>query len=195
MATPPKRSPEAGPREGPDDVDLLRLTARIVGLESAAVVVLDDRGAVVRASWPADRAGLELPDLSVERLTDLLESLGGSPGGRRLAAPPDAEGPLEGGLCGVAAAGGPEHRAGRTLAMLAGLVGSQMQLHGERRRAEEAGARMASLVDTGLSLSRELRLDDLLARIVEAAREVVGARYAALGVLDADRTGLAEFVT
>ena len=70
-----------------------------------------------------------------------------------------------------------------------------MQLDGERRRAEEAGARMASLVDAGLSLSRELRLDDLLARIVQAAREVVGARYAALGVLDADRTELVEFVT
>ena len=54
---------------------------------------------------------------------------------------------------------------------------------------------MASLVDAGISLSSELRLDDLLARIVEAAREVVGARYAALGVLDTDRTMLAEFVT
>src|SRR5215207_8377830 len=192
MATPPERSPEARPREG-SDVDLLRLTAKIVGLETAVVVILDDRGAVVRASWPVDRAGLELPDLSIGALTDLLESLGGSPGGRHLSAPLDAEGRLEGVLCGIAATDEPEHEAGRTLAMLAGLVGSQMQLYGERRRAEKAGARMASLVDTGLSLSRELRLDDLLARIVEAAREVVGARYAALGVLDADRTELVEF--
>jgi two-component system, NarL family, sensor histidine kinase DevS len=195
MAIPPERLPAARPREGSDDVDLLRLTAKIVGLETAAVVILDDRGAVVRASWPVDRAGLELPDFSAEGLTDLLESLGGSPGGRHLSAPLDAEGRLEGVLCGIASSDEPEHEAGPTLAMLAGLVGSQMQLDGERRRAEEAGARMASLVDTGLSLSRELRLDDLLARIVEAAREVVGARYAALGVLDADRTGLAEFVT
>ena len=81
MATPPERSPEARPREGSDDLDLLRLTAKIVGLETAAVVILDDRGAVVRASWPVDRAGLELPDFSAEGLTDLLESLGGSPEG------------------------------------------------------------------------------------------------------------------
>ena len=195
MATPPERSPEARPREGSDDLDLLRLTAKIVGLETAAVVILDDRGAVVRASWPVDRAGLELPNFSAEGLTDLLESLGGSPGGRHLSAPLDAEGRLEGVLCGIAPSDEPEHEAGRTLAMLAGLVGSQMQLDGERRRAEEAGARMASLVDAGISLSSELRLDDLLARIVQAAREVVGARYAALGVLDTDRTMLAEFVT
>ena len=45
---------------------------------------------------------------------------------------------------------------------------------------------MSGLVEVGLSLSRELSLDDLLARIVQAAREVVGARYAALGVLSAD---------
>src|SRR4029453_4408811 len=88
MAIPPERLPAARPREGSDDFDLLRLTAKIVGLETAAVVILDDRGAVVRASWPVDRAGLELPDFSAEGLTDLLESLGGSPrgGGRRGAA-------------------------------------------------------------------------------------------------------------
>jgi len=50
-------------------------------------------------------------------------------------------------------------------------------------------------VDAGLALGREMGLDDLLARIVQAAREVVGARYAALGVLDPDRTELVEFVT
>jgi signal transduction histidine kinase len=197
MALPPERSPGAHARDGspPDDVELLRLTAAVVGLEAAAVVVLHDRGALVRASWPVDRAGLELPDLAPGGLTDLLESLGGTPGGALLSAPLDHEGRLDGVLCGIAATDPPEHDGPRTLAMLAPLVGSQMQLLGERRRAEEAGARMTSLVDTGLSLSRELRLDDLLARIVQAARKVVGARYAALGVLDADGRELAEFVT
>ncbi len=197
MVLPPDGPPDTRAKGGAasDDFELLRLTAEIIGLDAAAVVVLDDHGAVVRTSWPVDRGGLELPDLSVDGLTDFLETIGGSPGGRHLSAPLDAEGRLEGVLCGIAATDEPEHEAGRTLALLAGLVGSQVQLHGERRRAEVAGARMASLVDAGLSLSRELRLDDLLARIVQAAREVVGARYAALGVLDADRTELVEFVT
>ena len=39
---------------------------------------------------------------------------------------------------------------------------------------------------------RQLALDDLLTRIGQASREVVGARYAALGVLDASRTRLAS---
>ena len=54
---------------------------------------------------------------------------------------------------------------------------------------------MASLVDAGLSLGRELALDDLLSRIVQSARVVLGARYAALGVLDSTGTELARFVT
>ena len=197
MALPPDGPPEAQARGGAasDDFELLRLTAEIIGFEAAAVVVLDDRGAVVRASWPLDRAGLELPDLAADELLGLLESLGGVRGGRLLTAPLDEEGRLNGVLCGIAATEAPEDEGGRTLETLAGLVGSRVQLDAERRRAEEAGARMASLVDAGLSLSRELHLDDLLTRIVQAAREVVGARYAALGVLNAERTELVEFVT
>ncbi|HSJ73335.1 MAG TPA: GAF domain-containing sensor histidine kinase [Miltoncostaeaceae bacterium] len=195
MAIPPERSPEAHTRGASDSDDLLRLTAEIIGLEAAAVVVLDDGGAVVLASWPVDRAGLELPDLAADELTRLLESLGGTRGERLLSAPLDGEGGLGGVLCGVAETDEPHEESERTLETLAGLVGSRLQLDGARRRAEEAGARMASLVEAGLSLSRELRLDDLLQRIVQAAREVVGARYAALGVLDADRTELVEFVT
>jgi signal transduction histidine kinase len=41
----------------------------------------------------------------------------------------------------------------------------------------------------------ELDLDALLQRIVEAARELTGARYAALSVLAEDRRGLSRFVT
>ncbi len=63
------------------------------------------------------------------------------------------------------------------------------------RRAEDVGARMASLVDLSLALGQKLSLDALLARVVESARKVLGARYAALGVLDATGNGLAEFVT
>jgi signal transduction histidine kinase len=197
MAFPPDGPSETRARDGAasGDFELLRLTAAIIGLDAAAVIVRDDRGAVVRASWPVDRAGLELPGLADEDLIPLLESLGGVRGERLLSAPLDEEGRLDGVLCGIASTELPEGEGGRALTILAGLVGARSQLAAERRRAEEAGARMASLVDAGLSLGRELRLDDLLKRIVQAAREVVGARYAALGVLDADRTELVEFVT
>lgn len=63
------------------------------------------------------------------------------------------------------------------------------------RRAEDVSARMASLVDLSLTLGQKLSLDALLARVVESARKILGARYAALGVLDATGNGLAEFVT
>jgi signal transduction histidine kinase len=46
-----------------------------------------------------------------------------------------------------------------------------------------------------MSVSSDLDLVTVLERIVEAARDLVGARYAALGVLDPTRTFLAEFIT
>jgi signal transduction histidine kinase len=176
------------------DADLLRLAAEIGGLDAVALVVAHERGAAVRASWPEDRAGLEWERLDEDGCARLLGSIGGS-GGEVLLAPLDGDGRLEGILCGTAPSGRVETEAARAVAILAGLIGSHLQLDAERRRAEEAGGRTASLIEVGLSLGREPRLDALLARIVEAAREVVGARYAALGVLDAERTELAEFVT
>ncbi|MGD9696270.1 MAG: GAF domain-containing protein [Thermoleophilia bacterium] len=98
-------------------------------------------------------------------------------------------------LCAALAAGADAALARRRLATVAELAAAGAALDGARRRAEDVRARMASLVDAGLSLGRELALDDLLTRIVQAAREVLGARYAALGVLDAERRRLDEFVT
>ena len=51
------------------------------------------------------------------------------------------------------------------------------------------------LVEAGISLSSELTLDALLQRLVEAAAELTGARYAALGVVDASGTELERFIT
>ncbi len=64
-----------------------------------------------------------------------------------------------------------------------------------QRRVEMESARLASMVDISLALGQELSLSDLLTLIVESARTVLGARYAALGVLNMTHTGLAEFVT
>jgi signal transduction histidine kinase len=56
-------------------------------------------------------------------------------------------------------------------------------------------ARLLLLIDVGRSLMSELRLEVVLDRVLETAREVTGAQYAALGILDADKSALARFVT
>jgi signal transduction histidine kinase len=45
-----------------------------------------------------------------------------------------------------------------------------------------------------LLIASELDLETVLLRIAEAAAELVGARYAAMGVLDDDRTALSSFI-
>jgi signal transduction histidine kinase len=55
--------------------------------------------------------------------------------------------------------------------------------------------RIRSLLDAGIALSSELSLDALLQRLTETAAELTGARYAALGVIDPNRTELESFVT
>ena len=56
-------------------------------------------------------------------------------------------------------------------------------------------ARLRQLLDVGRSLTAELDLDVLLERVMQTARELCGARYAALGVLDDERRELAQFLT
>lgn len=51
------------------------------------------------------------------------------------------------------------------------------------------------LVDAVLAVGADLELPLVLERIAAAARELVGARYAALGVLDERRERLAQFIT
>jgi signal transduction histidine kinase len=53
---------------------------------------------------------------------------------------------------------------------------------------------MRRLLDAVLSVGSELELPVVLRRIVEAATDLVDAAYGALGVLDEDGVGLAEFV-
>jgi signal transduction histidine kinase len=57
------------------------------------------------------------------------------------------------------------------------------------------GSRAERLLDTGLALAAELSLPTLLQRITDLAVELTGARYGALGVLSADESGLADFIT
>jgi signal transduction histidine kinase len=61
--------------------------------------------------------------------------------------------------------------------------------------ATRESGRLRTLLDTGIAISSELSLDAVLQRIVAAAAQLTGARYAALGVIDATGTGLERFVT
>jgi signal transduction histidine kinase len=54
--------------------------------------------------------------------------------------------------------------------------------------------RLRAIVDAGVALASELSLDAVLQKIVEAAAELTGAKYAALGVLDPSGRGLERFV-
>lgn len=51
------------------------------------------------------------------------------------------------------------------------------------------------LVDAGLALASALSLEQVLQVLVDVARELLEARYAALGVINAERTGLSDFIT
>ena len=55
--------------------------------------------------------------------------------------------------------------------------------------------RFERLLTAGVEIFSEHSLERVLQRVVDAAREVVGARYAALGVLSPDGTSLVQFVT
>jgi signal transduction histidine kinase len=55
--------------------------------------------------------------------------------------------------------------------------------------------RFERLLSAGVAIFSQHTLDRVLQEIVDAARDVVGAKYAALGVLSEDRTSLVAFVT
>ncbi|GAA3337453.1 two-component system sensor histidine kinase [Amorphoplanes nipponensis] len=55
--------------------------------------------------------------------------------------------------------------------------------------------RLRALLDAVVGIGTDLDLRSTLRRIVEAACTLAGARYGALGVLGADRTDLADFIT
>ena len=66
------------------------------------------------------------------------------------------------------------------------------------RRAGEASRvrdRFERLLSAGVAVFSERSLDRVLQQLVDSARDVVGARYAALGVLALDRQSLSQFVT
>ncbi|MFL6017912.1 MAG: ATPase, partial [Gaiellaceae bacterium] len=55
--------------------------------------------------------------------------------------------------------------------------------------------RLRGLLEAATALSSELSLDDLLQKLVGTAAAITGARYAALGVIDASGSALERFLT
>lgn len=64
----------------------------------------------------------------------------------------------------------------------------------DRSSVSDGEDRSRRLIDVGTTLLSELDLESVLRSVVEAAREVTGARYAALGVLDRERRELERFI-
>lgn len=62
-------------------------------------------------------------------------------------------------------------------------------------RAIEDPVKLRRLLEAALLIEADLELPSLLRHVIEEARSMTGARYCALGVLNEDGTGLAEFLT
>jgi signal transduction histidine kinase len=61
--------------------------------------------------------------------------------------------------------------------------------------AIEDPAKLRRVLEATLMLEADLELPALLRHVIDEARSMTGARYGALGVLNHDRTALAEFIT
>src|SRR5207302_1488113 len=55
--------------------------------------------------------------------------------------------------------------------------------------------RLRRLIEAGRSVVAERELEGVFGRLLDCARELTGARFAAIGILDEAREGLADFIT
>lgn len=79
---------------------------------------------------------------------------------------------------------------------LVGRAGSlAIAILDERLRGTRAQDTAERLVQAGIALASRASLEEVLSRLVDDAREILGARYAALGVLNRENSGLENFVT
>lgn len=69
------------------------------------------------------------------------------------------------------------------------------ELEALRRHRETQIQRLHDLHAAGLAVTSDLDLREILRRVADEARKLTSAAYAALGVLDESKTGLAEFIT
>lgn len=69
-----------------------------------------------------------------------------------------------------------------------------MDLDESGARPELSASQLRQLLDVGRALVAELDVEAVLRRILETARDLTGARYAAVGILDSDKKELERFV-
>ena len=79
--------------------------------------------------------------------------------------------------------------------MLASQAGIAIENALAFQARESAQAALARLAQASLALTTELSLERVLQRIADVARDVLQARYAALGVINESGTGLSQFIT
>ena len=72
-----------------------------------------------------------------------------------------------------------------------GAVGSV----GTIGRSQVDASKLGRLLEVGRALVAERDPDSVLMRVLDEARDLTGARYAAIGILDEDKSGLARFLT
>ncbi len=64
----------------------------------------------------------------------------------------------------------------------------------QRNRPEHLQQRLERLIQAGIRINSEREIQPVLQGVADSAREVIGARYAALGILNQEGTGLSTFV-
>lgn len=163
--------------EGPGAVEqaVCAEAIAITGGASAVLASTDANGPDALLARAAVQAGRLAEESGPDGITALAAGVG-----------PDGTGSTA--LVVRAAAGGVLDPAiGEPLARLALVAG--VGIAGAR-----AVERTSRLVESGISIGSGLELDSVLRRLVESARRVVGARYAALGVIEPDGSGLARFL-
>ncbi|MEO8363638.1 MAG: ATP-binding protein [Ilumatobacteraceae bacterium] len=186
----------SSPRGDMADVELLHLLAEFCGFDGVAMVVVGGVSPKIRASWPTNRAGSTCQDSKKAERSRLLISAGGS--GKNVLT---AAAVIDTGLSVRVHASRitphdfPVESLERAMETLARMFALQIDAESGRRRLDEVNNRLTGLVDLSLALGQELSLSDLLHRIAESAQQMLGARYAALGVLEEIGVGLGQIVT
>lgn len=199
MSSPGDEQPKwltSSPRGDIADIDLLRLLAEFFAFDAVVLIMAGVGPTKVRVSWPINQADTPCDDSTTSEQECLLRAAGGD--GKNILS---ATATIDFGMavrihCSfVEPLQFTQERVERALETLIRLFAAQLNADLSRRRAEELNTRLTALVDLSLALGQGLGLTEHLQRIVESARLMLGARYAALGVLEESGTGLGQIVT
>lgn len=176
---------------------LLQAVADCCGLRAPLMLELGaGRALVLEAAHPhtGERVAVDLAGLTFAATGDVAVS--DPVDGSRLAlvrvsADGDPLVVVGGAFSGVA----PDPEAVRALSLVGRGGALAMHVLADRLRGAHAQKTAERLIAAGINLASRASLQDVLSRLVDDAREILGARYAALGVLNQDRTGLESFLS